>query len=78
MKNKKMVNNILPRIVSSAVLVSLQPLRARKGTVEECILDDMALHIDCQFNKNSLLQCYFLRFLPAGLIARGYRRRSDL
>ena len=26
----------------------------------------MALHIECRFNKNSLLQCYFLAILPAG------------
>ena len=26
----------------------------------------MASHTECQFNKNSLLQCYFLAILPAG------------
>ena len=30
----------------------------------------MALHIECRFNKNSLLQCYFLAFLPAGIQAQ--------
>ena len=30
-------------------------------------MDYMALHIECRFNKNPLLQCYFLAFLPAGL-----------
>ena len=38
----------------------------RKSIVEECIFDYMALHIECRFNKNSLLQCYFLAILPAG------------
>ena len=27
----------------------------------------MALHFQCRFNKNSLLQCYYLVILPAGL-----------
>ena len=27
----------------------------------------MASHIECRFNKNSILRCYFLVFLPAGL-----------
>ena len=39
----------------------------RKSSVEECFFDDMALHIECQFNKNSLFQRYFLAILPAGL-----------
>ena len=26
----------------------------------------IALHIECRFNKNSLLQCYLLEILPAG------------
>ena len=30
--------------------------------------DYMALQIECRFNKNSLLQCYFLVILPAGLV----------
>ena len=30
----------------------------------------MALHIECRFNKNALLQCYFLAFLPAGFIVK--------
>ena len=34
--------------------------------MEECILDYMALYIECRINKNSLLQCYFLAILPAG------------
>ena len=34
--------------------------------MEECIFDYMALHIECRFNKNSLLQCYFLAILPTG------------
>ena len=35
--------------------------------MEECIFDYMALHFERRFNKNSLLQCYFLAILPAGL-----------
>ena len=35
----------------------------RKSNVEECILDYMASHIESRFNKNSLLQCYFLAIL---------------
>ena len=38
----------------------------RKSNVEECIFYYMALDIECWFNKNSLLQCYFLAILPAG------------
>ena len=38
----------------------------RKSTVEECILVYTALLFECRFNKNSLLQGYFLTFLPAG------------
>ena len=30
----------------------------------------MALHIECRFNKNSLLQCYFLVILPAGYVIK--------
>ena len=32
----------------------------RKSSAEECILDDMALHIECRFNKNffSLFACW--------------------
>ena len=37
----------------------------RKISVEECIFVYMALHIECRFNKNSLLQCYFLAILQA-------------
>ena len=40
---------------------------SRKSSAEEFIFDYIALHIECQFNKNSLLQCYFLTLLPAGL-----------
>ena len=40
----------------------------RKSSVEESIFDNMASHIECWFNKNSLLQCYFLAILPAGMI----------
>ena len=44
----------------------LSPQNCRKSNVEECIFDYMALHIERRFNKNSLLQCYFLAILPAG------------
>ena len=30
--------------------------------MEECILDYMALYIECQFNQNSLLQSTYLAF----------------
>ena len=40
----------------------------RKSSVEECIFDYMASHIECRFNKNALLQCYFLAILPAGYV----------
>ena len=36
--------------------------------MEECIFDNMAMHIECRFNKNSLLQCFFLGILPAGKV----------
>ena len=38
-----------------------------KECAEECIFDYIALHFECQFNKNSLLQGYFLEFLLAGM-----------
>ena len=34
--------------------------------MEECIFYNIALHIECRFNKNSLLQCYSLAIFPAG------------
>ena len=37
----------------------------RKSSVEECIFDYIALHIESRFNKNSLLQSYFVAYLPA-------------
>ena len=30
----------------------------KRSSVEECIFDYTALHIECQFYKNTLLQCY--------------------
>ena len=33
----------------------------------------MTLHIECRFNKNSLLQRYFLAILPAGKGLRVYQ-----
>ena len=38
-------------------------------SVEECIFDYMASDIECRFNENFLLQCYFLAILPAGFAA---------
>ena len=38
----------------------------RKSEEEECVFVYIALHIKCQFNKNLLLQCYFLAFVQAG------------
>ena len=48
---------------------SIYPSRqiSRKSSVEECIFEYMTLHIECRFNKNSLLQCYFLVILLAGI-----------
>ena len=31
----------------------------RKSSVEECIFEYMALHIECRFNQNSLLHSCF-------------------
>ena len=45
-----------------------QPAKLQKTSVEECIFDYMTSHIKCKLNKNSLLQCYFLAILPAGLL----------
>ena len=52
----------------------------RKNRVVECIFDYMALHIECRFNKISLLQCYFLAILPAGKLSdfdRHIPRKKD-
>ena len=38
----------------------------RKSSVVKCFFVYIALHIECRSNKKSLLQCYFLAFLPAG------------
>ena len=58
--------NVKPyfRIIMLFVWISRQ--NCRKSNVEECIFDYMASHIECRFNKISLLQCYFLAILPAG------------
>ena len=44
-----------------------QPAKLQKSNVEGCIFDYITSHIECRFDKNSLLQCYFLTILPAGL-----------
>ena len=49
----------------------MNKLDCRKSNVEECIFDYMASHIEYRFNKNSLLQCYFVAILPAGHISKG-------
>ena len=42
-----------------------QPAKLQKKQCEG-VYFYVALHIECRFNKNSLLQCYFLVFLPDG------------
>ena len=54
--------------------VSQPAKKDRKSNVEECIFDYMASHIECRFNKNSLLQCYFLAILPAGIASLSFSR----
>ena len=57
-------------IILIKLLYNLMPKPSRhscrKSSVEKCIFDYMTLHIECRFNKNSLLQCYFLAIFPAG------------
>ena len=48
-----------------------------KSNVKECIFAYMASHIDCRFNKNSLLQCYFLPIFPAGICLKSSIFVSD-
>ena len=45
-----------------------QPANLQKKQCGGVFFDDMALHIECRFDKNSLLQRYFLAILPAGVI----------
>ena len=61
-------------------VIVLQPSRqnCRKSSVEECIFGYMALHIECRFNKNSLLRCYFLAILPAGKVRFTFRENRVL
>ena len=49
----------------------------RKSSEEECIFDYMALYIECRFNKISLLQCYFLAILLAGLFTFTNKSRKS-
>ena len=61
-------------------LLYMQPpsrQNCRKRNVEEYIFDYMASHIECRFNKISLLQCYVLAILPAGLTIIGGFRDSQ-
>ena len=37
----------------------------------------MASYIECRFNENSLLQCYFLAILPAGSVKKYLGSRRD-
>ena len=50
---------------SKGELISRQ--NCRKSNMVECIFVYMALHFQCRFNKNSLLQRYFLAILLAGI-----------
>ena len=52
------------------IIESPSRLNGRKSNAGECIFDYMALCIECRFNKNSLLRCYFLEILPAGVITK--------
>ena len=52
--------------INRTVQMALSQPNFRKSNVEECIFGYMASHIECRFNKNTLLQCYFLAILPAG------------
>ena len=46
-------------------LVITQPAKFQKKAVWRSVFRTRR-HIECRLNKNSLLQCYFLSFLPAG------------
>ena len=45
--------------------MAIRNINAKKADVEECIFMYIALHSEYQFNKNSLLHCNLLGFLPA-------------
>ena len=44
----------------------IQPAKLLKKQYGGVYFGYIALHIERRFNKNSLLRCYFLVFLPAG------------
>ena len=47
-------------------MVTLLKKKFKKRSETECIYVEIALNLECQFNKSSFLQCYFLAFfLPA-------------
>ena len=48
---------------SRLYFVSIELAKWQKSSVEECIFDYMASHIECRFNKNTLLQGYFFSVL---------------
>ena len=57
---------LLITIILSSFIVS-QPAKLEKKVMWKSVFLTMASHIKCRFNKNSLLQCYLLAILPAGL-----------
>ena len=51
-----------------------QLVKLQENSVEECVFVYIALHIECQFSKNSLFQCYFFSlFLAAEMIWLSHR-----
>ena len=46
-------------------ILSILIQKLQRSSVGECTFDYTALHIECKFNKNSLLLCCFLCFLVA-------------
>ena len=59
----------------SKIIYPAGKIAEKASNVEECIFDYMASHIECRFNKNSLIQCYFLGILPAGYWLKSLVRR---
>ena len=46
---------------------------AKRSSTKECISYYRALHIECLFNKNSLLQSYFFSFFSSRELGRLYK-----
>ena len=59
-------NDAVPKAALQVVHVlssnEVSYLKRQNFSVEECIFDYIALHFECRFNKNSLLQSDFLAF----------------